>query len=339
MQALVYSAPHGMELRDWPEPRPGDGEVLVHVRAAAICGSDVHGFLGHSRIRIPPMVMGHEFSGDVIALGAGVDDLTVGDRVTVQPIIGCGRCALCLAGHPNICPERRLMGGHVQGAFAARIAAPRQLVYMLPNQVSYAQGALTEPLANGVHMTRHAPVAYADVVVMGAGTLGLMALQACRVSGARRVVVVDTAPNRLEVAVRLGAHATVNPGDGDAATAVQAALDGKQPSVVMEAVGNSATRQLALKVVAPAGTVVLLGLAEEVSALDILSAINREIRLQGSYGSRDCDFQDAIALIGEGRVDVASWVEHVPLERGQETFTRLVDDPRGLVKAIFILDT
>lgn len=335
MQALVYTAPRAMELREWPEPEPGHGEVLVRVRAASICGSDLHGFLGHSKIRVPPMVMGHEFAGDVIALGAAVHDLAVGDRVAVQPLVGCGRCALCLAGQPHICPERRLMGGHIQGAFAERIASPRHLVYKLPDHVSYAQGALVEPLANGVHMARLADVPYADVVVIGAGTLGLMALQACRAAGARRVVAVDTAANRLEVAARLGAHATVNPSSGDAAMAVHAALAGARPSVVMEAVGHAVTRRQALEMVAPGGTVVLLGLAEAESTLDILSAINREVRLQGSYGSRDADFRAALALIAAGRADVTSWVEHVTLDRGQEVFTRLADAPRGLVKAIF----
>lgn len=338
MQALVYTAPRAVELRDWPAPQPAYGTVLVRVRAAAICGSDLHGFLGHSKIRVPPMVMGHEFTGDVVALGEGVQTLAVGDRVTVQPLIGCGRCALCLAGHSNVCPDRRLMGGHLQGAFAEQIAPPQHLVYKLPDHVSYEQGALVEPLANGVHMARLAPVAYADVAVIGAGTLGLMALQAARAAGARRVVVVDTAPNRLEVAERLGAHATINPSIGDVATAVRAALDGARPAVVMEAVGHTVTRQQALEVVAPGGAVVLLGLAEAESSLDILSVINREIRLLGSYGSRDADFRDAIALIADGRVDVTSWVERVTLDRGQETFTRLVDDPRNLVKAIFTLD-
>ncbi len=338
MQALVYTAPRQVELGQWPEPLPEHGEALVRVRAAAICGSDLHGFLGHSKIRIPPMVMGHEFAGDVIALGDGVTTIAVGDRVTVQPLVGCGHCALCLNGRANACPDRRLMGGHRQGAFAERIAAPRHLVYKLPDHVSYAQGALVEPLANGVHMARLAPPAYADVAVIGAGTLGLMALQAFRAAGARRVVALDMAPNRLEVAARLGAHAAINPADGDAVGAVREALGGAQPAVVVEAVGHTATRRQALELVAPTGTVVLLGLAEEESALNLLSAINREVRIQCSYGSSDADFRDAINLIADGRVDVTSWVERLTLDRGQETFTRLVDDPRGLVKALFILD-
>ena len=110
-----------MEVQEWPEPRPGYGEVLVQVHAAGLCGSDLHGFLGHSKIRVPPMVMGHEFAGEIVELGPGVERLAVGDRVTVQPLVGCGHCTLCLAGYANACPDRRLMGGHLQGAFAQRI--------------------------------------------------------------------------------------------------------------------------------------------------------------------------------------------------------------------------
>jgi L-iditol 2-dehydrogenase len=273
-----------------------------------------------------------------VALGEGVQSLAVGDRVTVQPLIGCGHCALCLSGYANACPDRRLMGGHLQGAFAQRIATPQHLVYKLPDHVTYAQGAVVEPLANGVHMAQLAPAPYADVVVIGAGTLGLMTLQAYRAAGARRVVVLDRAGDRLQVAERLGAHRTVNTAAGDVQEAVRAALDGAQPAVVVEAVGHTATRQQALALVAPRGTVVLLGLAEAESTLDVLGAINREVRLQCSYGSRDQDFRDALNLIADGRADVTSWVEHVRLEQGQETFTRLVDDPRGLVKAVFIIN-
>jgi 2-desacetyl-2-hydroxyethyl bacteriochlorophyllide A dehydrogenase len=337
MQALVYTMPNHMEIREWPEPQLPADHVLLRVRAAAICGSDLHGFLGHSKIRTPPMVMGHEFSGEVIALGPGVTDIALGTRVTVQPLVGCGRCRDCRQGHSNRCRQRQLMGGHLQGAFAERIAVPRQLLYILPDSVSYAEGALTEPLANGVHMTRLAPAHYEDVVVIGAGTLGLMALQAYRQTGARRVVVLDTAPNRLDVAKRLGAYATVNPKTEDAKAVVRQAFDNELAAVVVEAVGYSVTRRQATELVRSGGTVVFLGLTEPETSLDVLSLINREVRLQCSYGSTDADMRDALNMIADGRADAQSWVEQMPLEQGQEIFTRLVNSPQELVKAVFVL--
>lgn len=337
MQALVYTAPGALEVRDWPAPQAQAGQVLVRIHAAAVCGSDLHGFLGHSRIRVPPMIMGHEFAGRVEALGDGVADLAVGDRVVVQPLVSCGRCSCCLSGRPSICPERRLMGGHLQGAFTERIAAPRGLVYRIPDHVTFAQAALTEPLANGVHMARLAPSAYADVLVIGAGTLGLMALQAFRAAGARRVAVLDTAPTRLQVASELGADAAINPRLEDVPAMVRQTFGGAAPATVVDAVGLTVTRRQALELVATGGTIVLLGLAEAESPLDLLGAINREIRLLGSYGSDDADFRSALALIADGRVDVTSWVEHFTLEQGQEVFTRLVDDPNNLLKAVFTL--
>jgi threonine dehydrogenase-like Zn-dependent dehydrogenase len=328
--------PHHVEIRDWPEPQLPADHVLVRVKAAAICGSDLHGFLGHSKIRIPPMVMGHEFAGEVMALGSAVTDIVLGTRVTVQPLVGCGTCRSCRQGQSNRCTRRQLMGAHLQGGFAERIAVPRQALYVLPEHVSYAKAALTEPLANGVHMARLAPVNYEDVVVVGAGTLGLMALQAYHLSGARRVVVLDTAPNRLEVAKRLGAHAAINPATDDVNAAVLGAFGNELAAVVVEAVGRAVTRRQATELVRPGGTVVMLGLADVESTFDMLSAINREIRLQCSYGSNDADMRDALSMIADGRVDVTSWVEQIPLERGQEIFTRLVESPQELVKAVFV---
>ena len=336
MQALVYTMPHQVEIQEWPEPQLPVNHVLVRVKAAAICGSDLHGFLGHSKIRIPPMVMGHEFAGEVIALGSAVTDIALGTRVTVQPLIGCGTCRSCRQGQSNRCTQRQLMGAHLQGGFAERIAVPRSALYILPDSMSYAQAALTEPLANGVHMARLAPINYEDVVVIGAGTLGLMALQAYRLNGSRRVVVLDTAPNRLEVAKRLGAYATINPATTDGRAAILRAFDNELAAVVVEAVGRAVTRRQATELVRAGGTVVLLGLAEAESTFDMLSAINREIRLQCSYGSNDADMSAALSMIADGRVDVTSWVERIPLERGQEIFTRLVESPQELVKAVFV---
>lgn len=335
MQALVYTTPGQVELREWNEPTPRYGEVLLRVRAAAICGSDLHGFLGHSKIRVPPMVMGHEFAGDIIELGPGVTGLAVGDRVTVQPILGCGQCRDCHEGHTNSCANRRLMGGQLQGAFAERIAVPQHVVYRLPDHVSYEEAALTEPLANGIHMARLAPARYEDVVIIGAGTLGLMALQAYRLMGARRVVLLDTAPNRLEVARKLGADATFNPAS-EQSSAIYEALGGARPKIVVDAVGRSVTRRQALELLAPRGTAVMLGLVDQETSFDVLAAINREIRIQGSYASNDDDMRDALAMIADRRVDVTSWVEHFTLDSGQEIFTRLTGDPRGLVKALFL---
>lgn len=338
MQALVYTAPSHVEVQEWKEPQLPHDHALLRVHAAAICGSDLHGFLGHSKIRIPPMVMGHEFAGEVIALGSGITDIAVGTRATVQPLIGCGVCRDCLNGHSNICTKRQLMGGHLQGAFAELIAVPRQNLFVTPAHVSYTEAALTEPLANGVHMVRLAPVQYEDVVIIGAGTLGLMALQAYKLSGARRIAVLDTAPNRLEVAKRLGAHATINPAKDDVAAAVHTAFDNELATVVIEAVGRSMTRRQATELVRQGGTVVFLGLTDVESSFDVLSLINRQIRIQCSYGSSDSDMRDALTMISDHTVDVTSWVEQIPLERGQEVFTQLAERPQELVKAVFVLD-
>jgi threonine dehydrogenase-like Zn-dependent dehydrogenase len=137
-----------MELQEIPVPDPGPGEVLIQVSASGVCGSDVHGFQGRSRIRVPPMVMGHEFTGRVAALGPQVEHLSAGQRVVVQPLIGCGRCTYCRNGRPNLCPQRRLIGTHQQGAFAQYVKAPDAAVYALPVSLSDLAGSLVEPLGS-----------------------------------------------------------------------------------------------------------------------------------------------------------------------------------------------
>src|ERR687885_499557 len=152
MQALVYTAPRRLEIQDLVTPRPEGNEVVVRVSACGICGSDVHGFLGKSRIRIPPAILGHEFTGRVADVGEAVTGISVGDRVVIQPVVGCGVCPWCQSGRPNICPRRQLIGAHRPGAFAEYVTVPARVVYHLPDSLSDLDGALVEPLGNAMHM-------------------------------------------------------------------------------------------------------------------------------------------------------------------------------------------
>jgi threonine dehydrogenase-like Zn-dependent dehydrogenase len=322
-----------------PEPRVAPGEVLVRVREVGICGSDLHGYLGKSKIRIPPLVMGHEFTGVVAETdpqrGPRVAGLERDQRVVVQPLVTCGECRYCRAGRTEICPRRKVLGAHLPGAFADYVVAPAGNVYPLPEALSFREGALVEPLANAVHMiTLGRDALFADVVVIGAGTLGLLTLQAALLSGAQRVVVADTDAGRLAVARDLGAHTTVNPRDADLVAAVHEHTDGGA-ALVVDAVGHSVTRQQSVACCANGGTAILLGLADVETTLNCLDITNRQLRVQGSYGSNDADFRAAIRLLAAGRVASAPWVTAMPLRDGAQAFDRLVNAPAGLVKVIF----
>lgn len=337
MKALVYTAPHAVEVQELPDPLPDPDDVVVRVSACGICGSDVHGFQGRSRIRIPPMVMGHEFTGRIAERGTRIENLDMGQRVVVQPIVGCGQCALCLEGRPNICPARQLIGGHRPGAFAEYVRVPARVVYPIPDRLDDTGAALVEPLANAAHMLRRGSAReYTDVVVLGAGTLGLVTVALARLTGARRVIATDTDSHRLKIARHLGADLTLDARDPDTTDRILE-VTGGGAEVVIEAVGVSITRKQAIALARPGATVTLLGNLEPDSELPLLDVINREIDLRGSYASTDRDFRGAIAVLADGHIETHSWVEITSLERGQEYFERLSTSPGGLVKAQFAI--
>jgi threonine dehydrogenase-like Zn-dependent dehydrogenase len=255
----------------------------------------------------------------------------------IQPVVGCGVCRWCQSGRPNICPRRQLIGAHRPGAFAEYVTVPARVVYHLPDSLSDLDGALVEPLGNAMHMLDLAGrIVYRDVVILGAGTLGLLTAAAARLAGARHVVVTDTQAHRLAVAEQLGADITLNGLDDDTPRRIEEITDGGA-DIVIEAVGVTATRRQAIETAAPGGTVVLLGNAELESELPVLDVVNREITLQGSYSCTDEEFRRAIEILADGRIDTDSWVRTATLDQGPGYFERLVSDPGELVKIVFQL--
>lgn len=337
MKALVYAAPNRVEMQELPDPRPGPDEVLIQVSAAGVCGSDVHGFQGRSRIRVPPMVMGHEFTGRVAALGSQVEHLSDGQRVVIQPLVGCGQCTYCRNGHPNICPRRRLIGAHDQGAFAQYVKVPGEAVYPLPDSLSDLGGSLVEPLANAVHMLHLSrQEVYGEVVVLGAGTIGLLAVALAHFKGARHVIATDVDPQKLEIARELGADLALDAREPDTTDRIRE-LTGGGAGLVLDTAGFTASRQQAIAIAAPGAAVILLGLGEPNSELPILDVINRGISLHGSYSCTDAEFRQAIGLLADGVIAAEPWIETASLEEGPECFERLAAHTAGLVKVVFDL--
>ena len=154
MKALVYTAPRKLEFKDWPDPELAAGEALVRIQAAAVCGSDLHGWLGHSRGRVPPLILGHEVAGEVVEIRESKTALKPGQPVTVYPLIGCGNCVYCVSGRDYLCPQRKLLGMHVAGAFAEYLRVPAANLDALPEGLDISQGSLVESLACGIHMVR-----------------------------------------------------------------------------------------------------------------------------------------------------------------------------------------
>lgn len=325
-----------MPLREVPAPEPGEGEVIVAVKATGVCGSDVHGFTGSTGRRIPPMVMGHEFSGVISAVGPGVTGHQVGERVVVQPIITCGKCINCLAGMPNICTNRRGLGMmSTNGSNAEYVAVPQQLLYKLPEGVSWEQGALVEPLSVAMHAVNMSPIRLMDtVVILGAGTIGLLTLLACRLKGAGAVIVSDLSPHRLEMARRLGAAAAVNPTQEDLPAVVRRYAGEAGAPVVIEAVGITATARQSLELVRPGGHVTWIGNAAPTIEIGMQQVVTREITVRGVYAF-NVEFGRAIEALATGRVDVSPIIEQVaPLEAGPQIFHDLAKGALDAIKVV-----
>ncbi len=337
MKALVFVGPGEMPLRDHPDPSPAAGEVVVAVRAAGICGSDVHGYLGATGRRRPGIVMGHEAAGDVVDVGRGVTSVKAGDRVVLRSILSCGRCERCLRGQPNLCLDRRGLGMHFDGAYAERIAVPEALVVPMPDTLSYEEGALVEPLAVAMHAVNITPFALLEfVVVVGAGAIGLLTLLAARLRGAGSIVVTDQSAHRLAVARSLGADLSVDVTAQDPVEIVQAATDGRGADAVLEAVGIGATASQSLRLVRSGGNVTWIGNSAPLVELPMQELVTRELTLRGSYAFRE-EFEQAADAIAEGTIDVRPLIERkAPLDEGSDVFRELGAGELDAIKVVLM---
>lgn len=344
MKALVYTANRKLEWLDWPDPQLETGEALVRVEACGVCGSDVHGWQGKSRGRMPPLVLGHEMAGRVEQAPADVADaLPVGARVAVYPVIGCGNCRYCAAGREALCRRRRLLGLHVSGGLAEYLKAPARNLYALPPSVSVTGGALVEPLANALHFVRSACSAPGPALIMGAGAIGLLMLLAARDErlpsqggpAFPRLAVAEVNPHRAAMAQAFGADLVVDPSHPDAAAQLQQFFGEDGCRVAFDAAGFTASRQLALRVVASGGMVVLAGMGDEETAFDCVEVIRREIRLNGVYGYSREEFRQAIDWLAAGKAPAQPWVTEASLRDGQSVFEQLAAPGCQLIKAVF----
>ena len=336
MRALVYEGPWQMPLRQIEAPTAGATDVVVAVQAVGICGSDVHGFMGTTGRRTPPIVMGHEFCGVVESVGAQVQAYQVGDRVVVQPLLTCGTCANCRAGRPNICLNRSGLGISLNGAYAEAVRVPQQMLYALPAEMAWEQGALVEPLAVAMHAVNLTPFALMDtVLIIGAGTIGLLALLWTRRRGAGTIIVSDRSAHRLEMARRLGADLVVNVAEQDPVEVVQAHTGGVGAHAVIEAVGVTAAVKQSLAAVRTGGHVTWIGNSQPEVELNMQQVVTRELTVRGAYCFND-EFGRSIEAIRRGDAfDVTTLIETIaPLEDGPELIHDLAEGSLESVKVI-----
>lgn len=338
MKALVYEGPRQLNIRQVPEPEPGADEVLVKVAFSGICGSELGGYLGHNSLRKPPLIMGHEFSGEIVALGSQAarlkSGLTVGQRVTVNPLVHCGVCRACLAGRHNLCRERRIIGIHQPGSYADLVAAPARLVYPLPDHLSLEHAALTEPVGCAVRAVKLAGcTAMETLLITGLGPIGLLALQVAQTAGLTKILATDTDPHRRAIGEHFGVR-VLNPLTENVVEIVRAETDGLGADAAIDAVGLAITRQQCIEAVKLGGTVVFVGLHDEESQIQSNLVIRKEVTLRGSFAYTPLDFEDGFNWLVEGRVQIDPWLLKAPLAEGQACFERLLDEPGPVAKIL-----
>jgi L-iditol 2-dehydrogenase len=332
-QAAVLHGIREIRLEERPVPEPGPREVLVDVRAVGVCGSDVH-YYEHGRIGSfvvhEPLILGHETSGVVAAVGAEVTKHKSGERVALEPGIPCGRCRECRAGRYNLCPDVRFFATPpIDGTFQNYVTIHEDFAFTLPGEISDDAGALIEPLSVGIWACRKANVrAGAHVLVTGAGPVGLLAMQAVAAHGAAQLTITDVNPHRLEMARRLGATRAINVAD------VPLAEAGVQADALLECSGHPSALADGIRSLGPAGVAVAVGMAPGETATVPLAVIqSREIVLTGVFRYANT-YADAIALVAAGRISLDAIVTgHFPLRDVERALLATKADSKS-IKAI-----
>jgi L-iditol 2-dehydrogenase len=340
MNALLLSEYKHLAVTTLPVPVPAPTDVLVQVAACGICGSDVHGFDGTSGRRIPPLVMGHEAAGVVAAIGSEVSQFAVGDRVTFDSTVYCGVCAFCRKGEINLCDDRQVVGVSCgdysrAGAFAEYVAVPERIVYKLPDNLGFAEAAMLEAVSVALHAVAVSKLEGGETaLVIGAGMIGLLTLQAARAAGCSRVFVADIDATRLKSATELGADKTLLLSGAELTKEILNLTEGRGVDVVLEAVGRNETIATAIDSVRKGGTVTLIGNITPQVNLPLQKVVSRQIRLQGSCASCG-EYPEAMKLMTSGKIRVDTLITAVaPLSDGPSWFDRLHSGEPNLMKIV-----
>lgn len=342
MKALILTDYLQLQYTELPTPEITPDEVLVRVKAVGICGSDVHGFDGSTGRRVPPLVMGHEAAGEIVALGANVSGWQVGQRVTFDSTIYRLDDWYSRMGHYNLSDGRQVLGVSCaefrrQGAFAEYVAVPQHILYNVPDSVSFTKAAMVEPVAVSLHAIGLTSLQIGDsALVIGAGTIGLILLQLLKLAGCSKIIAVDTASERLDLALSLGASHAFNPTTDSVDQAVLQLTQGRGTDIAFDAVGIGPTANLAVDCVRKGATITLVGNLSPTINLPLQKIVSRQLRLQGSCAING-EYQKAIELIEQDAVNLQAILSaEAPLAEGPQWFSRLYAKEPGLLKVVLL---
>ncbi len=335
MKALVWVAKNEMKIEEVPKPEPPAGWVLVRVSMSGVCGSEVAAYLGLNELRVPPLTMGHEFSGVVEKIGAGSPEHLKERLVAANPMVTCGHCMYCLSGLRNLCHERKIIGAAFPGSFAEYVAVPASSCYPVENP---AAGAISEPLATALRAVDKCNLRTGDsAVVFGMGIIGLFILKLLRRRGVDDCTAVDMNEERLKTARIMGATRVVNGRDSNTLLSLRSAA-GQGADFSFDAVGVESTREQCVSVIRRGGKAIFIGNHEATSRIGANSIVRGELVIEGSYAYTDAEFSKAVTLAGTDFLDDRQkWITMEPLDNGPVVFSKLASNLIGSSKVMLTL--
>lgn len=305
MVQQVMTAPKQISFREIEIPEPGAGQVLVKIKKIGVCGSDIHVYHGTHPFTSYPITQGHEVSAQVVKLGKDVTGLEVGQKVTIEPQVFCGECHPCTHGKYNLCEELKVMGFQTTGTASEYFAVDASKVTPLPENLTYNEGAMIEPLAVTVHAAKRFPeIAGAKVAILGCGPIGILLAQSCKALGAEKVMITDISDYRLGMAKSCGVDFAVNTKDKDFGDAMVECLGRDKADVIYDCAGNDITMGQAIKYARKGSTIILVAVFGKMAAVDLAVLNDHELDLNTSMMYRHEDYVDAIRLVSEGKIQL-----------------------------------
>ncbi len=337
MLQQIMTAPKQIEFREVPVPQPGPGQVLVKIMEIGVCGSDIHVYHGTHPFTSYPITQGHEVSGVVAQLGPGVEGLALGQKVTIQPQVVCGQCYPCRHGKYNLCEALKVMGFQTTGTASEYFAVDAAKITPLPEEMSFEEGAMIEPLAVAVHAVRRAgDVAGRDICVLGAGPIGNLVAQTAKGLGARKVMITDISDIRLEKARALGIDACVNTRAQDLGEALTACFGPDKCDVIYDCAGNDTTINQAIRCARKGSTIILVAVFGAMAQVDLAVLNDHELDLNTSMMYRSEDYAEAIRLVQAGRVRLTPLISNRFPFREYLAAYEYIDDHRESTMKVLI---
>lgn len=336
MIAAVLHAPYTLAIEKIRKPIIGAGEVLIRIKATAICGTDIDIYTGRYTVNYP-LIMGHETSGEIIKVGTDVNRFQVGDRIAVNPSFYCGKCYLCFMGKRNLCSNGGLLGRETDGAYAEYMAVPEHLVFKIPVNVSYEEATLAQTLGTVLRSQKRITIMPGNsVAVLGQGPAGLLQTRFAKLSGANPLIVTSRSEWKLDLAKKFGADAAVNAEKEDPVARIKEATGGRGADIVIEAAGLQQTIKQSIEAVGPGGTILQFGISTEpIEAFNFFHLYFKELLLVGSRATMGEEFEPSLKLISTGAVNVKPLISHeFPLKKINKGFELLEKSQGKALKVI-----